>query len=159
LPGGLGSAGKTELLVLTRKPGERVLIGPSIKMEFVGVDAKHRARLGFSSTRHLKLVSPDISLDCDMPSGSPEAPVKRDVTLAVNQKVIVNGVVEITVVAVKGEQVRVGLEAPDEIHIFREEVHAEILQESIQVAQKESELTGDELPLPSLDLEDEPPAE
>lgn len=141
-------------------------------MEFAGVDAEHQARLEFSSTHHLKLVSTDISLDCDMPSGSPDEPVKHEVALAVDKKVKVNDVVEITIVAVKGEQVRIGLEAPDEIYIFREEVHAEILQESIQAAQKESELTGDELPRPPFglaqggepaepprDIEDEPPAD
>ncbi len=141
-------------------------------MELVGVDTGHLARLGFSSTQHLKLVSSDIPLDCDIPSGSPDEPVKREVALAVDQKVKVNDVVEITIVAVKGEQVRIGLEAPDEVHIFREEVHAEILQESIQAAQKEGELTGDELPRPPFDfaqggepaepprdIEDEPPAD
>lgn len=128
-------------------------------MEFVGVDAKHHARLEFSSIRRLKLVSPDISLDCDMLSGSAEAPVKCEAALSVDQKVMVNDVIEVTVVAVKGEQVRIGLEAPDEIYIFREEVHAEILQESFMVVQKESELIGDELPRLPHDVEDEPPAE
>jgi len=123
------------------------------------VDAGRLARIEFSSVQRLKLYSPDLPLESDMLQGSFEAPVKREVALAVDQKVIVNGVVEITVVAVKGEQVRFGLEAPDEIYIFREEVHAEILQESIQASQKESELTGDELPRPPREVEDEPPAE
>ena len=128
-------------------------------MELVGVDAERVARMEFSSIQRLKLYSPDLPLESDLLEGSIEASVKQTIALAADQKVIVNGVVEITVVAVKGEQVRFGLEAPDEIYIFREEVHVEILQESIQTAQKESELTGDEQPRPPLEVEDEPPAE
>ena len=128
-------------------------------MELVGVDAERLARMRFSSIQRLKLYSPDLPLESDMLEGSIEAPVRQSIALAVDQKVIVNGVVEITVVSVKGEQVRFGLEAPDEIYIFREEVHAEILQERTQATQKDSELTGDERPRPPREIEDEPPAE
>jgi|GEM_PF-1222278 len=128
-------------------------------MELVGLDAERLARMEFSSIQRLKLYSPDLPLESDLLEGSIEAPAKLGIALAVDQKVIVNGVVEVTVVAVKGEQVRFGLEAPDEIYIFREEVHAEILQESIQAAQKGSELTGDKRPHPPREVEDEPPAE
>ncbi len=147
------------MLVLTRKPGERVLIGPSIKLKFIGVDSGRLARLEFSSNRHLKLVSPDIALSRDISAESPESPARYEVVLSVNQRISVNDIVEIAIVAVKGEQVRLGLEAPDEVHIFREEVHAEILQEGFKASRKEGEDAPEKPRRPPRELEDEPPPE
>jgi carbon storage regulator CsrA len=134
-----------------------VLIGPSIKLEFVGLDAKHRARLIFTATRHLKLASADIALKRDIPAEGPENPARYEAVLAVDQKIKLNDIIEVTIVAVKGEQVRLGLEAPNEVHIFREEVHAEILQEGFKTSRKEGEAAPEKPPRPPRELEDEPP--
>ena len=40
----------------------------------------------------------------------------------VGEKLIIGGNIEITVLAIKGNQIRVGIEAPKEISVIREEI-------------------------------------
>ncbi|MBQ9334698.1 MAG: carbon storage regulator CsrA [Lachnospiraceae bacterium] len=50
-----------------------------------------------------------------------------------NEALIINNNVEITILEVKGDQVKVGIEAPREIPVYRKEVYLQI-----QEANKES---------------------
>ena len=43
-----------------------------------------------------------------------------------NERIVINGNIVITVVDVRGDKVRLGIEAPTEIPVHREEVHLEI---------------------------------
>lgn len=47
-----------------------------------------------------------------------------------NQKILVGNNIEITIIEIKGEQVKVGIDAPHNVKVFREEVYAEIQQEN-----------------------------
>ncbi len=40
-----------------------------------------------------------------------------------NEKIVINGDVWITVVGIQGNQVRIGIEAPDSVGIFRQELY------------------------------------
>jgi len=40
-----------------------------------------------------------------------------------NEKIVINGDVWITVVGIQGNQVRIGIEAPDSMGIFRQELY------------------------------------
>jgi carbon storage regulator len=44
-------------------------------------------------------------------------------TRNVGEKIIIDGNSQITVVAVKGNKVRIGVEAPDDVRVDRQEVH------------------------------------
>ena len=46
-----------------------------------------------------------------------------------NQSIMIGDEIEITVLAVMGEKVRVGIEAPRSVPVFRKEVYLEIEQE------------------------------
>lgn len=46
-----------------------------------------------------------------------------------DQSIIINGQIVVTVLDVRGDKVRIGIEAPCEISVHREEVFARILQE------------------------------
>lgn len=46
-----------------------------------------------------------------------------------NQSIVIGDDIEITVLAVMGEKVRLGIEAPREIPVFRKEVYLEIQQD------------------------------
>ena len=43
-------------------------------------------------------------------------------TRKIDQGIIVDGCVRITVTAIKGERVRIGIEAPPDVRVFREEL-------------------------------------
>ncbi len=46
------------------------------------------------------------------------------------QKILISDDIEITIVEVKGEQVKIGINAPSSVKVFREEVYREIQQEN-----------------------------
>lgn len=43
-----------------------------------------------------------------------------------NESIIVNGNITITVLEIRGDHIRLGIDAPREITIHREEIHAEL---------------------------------
>ena len=52
-----------------------------------------------------------------------------------NEALVINNNVEITILDIKGDQVKVGITAPKEVPIYRKEVHLQI-QEANQDASK-----------------------
>lgn len=64
-------------------------------------------------------------------------------TRRANQSIVVGGDVVITVLEVRGDQVRLGIRAPRHVSVHREEVHAAIEQENRLAA-----ATGSTPPLP-----------
>lgn len=63
-----------------------------------------------------------------------------------NQKIVIGEDIEITIIDVKGEQVKVGIEAPKELKVFRQEVYEEIQRENLAAQVKERPV------LPKLDI-------
>ena len=47
-----------------------------------------------------------------------------------NQKIRVGDSIEITVIEVRGDQVKIGVEAPQSVKVFREEIYDEIQREN-----------------------------
>jgi carbon storage regulator len=45
------------------------------------------------------------------------------------EKIVINDNITITVVELKGDKVRIGIEAPDSVRVYRKEVHERILKE------------------------------
>lgn len=50
-------------------------------------------------------------------------------TRRIGEKLVINGNVFITILESKGSQVRIGIEAPREVQVHREEVYQRILNE------------------------------
>jgi carbon storage regulator len=44
-------------------------------------------------------------------------------TRNVGEKIVIDGNIQVTVVAIKGNKVRIGIEAPENVRVDREEVH------------------------------------
>ena len=47
-----------------------------------------------------------------------------------NQSIMVNDNIELTIIDIQGDQVRVGINAPKDVKIFRKEVYVEMTQEN-----------------------------
>lgn len=62
----------------------------------------------------------------------------------VGQSIIIGDNIELTVIEVRGEQVRIGIDAPKAISVHRKELLEQIKAENIRVAQQT--ITNDELP-------------
>lgn len=48
-----------------------------------------------------------------------------------NQSIMIGDDVEVSVLAIMGEKVRIGIQAPREVPVFRKEVYLEIQQENL----------------------------
>ena len=46
----------------------------------------------------------------------------------INEKIIIGDTIVVTVVEIRGDKVRLGIDAPSEVPVHRQEVHAAILQ-------------------------------
>lgn len=55
-----------------------------------------------------------------------------------NQSIIINDEIEIKIVQIKPDQVKIGIVAPKEVSILRQEIYQEIIQENQQAQQKSS---------------------
>lgn len=54
-----------------------------------------------------------------------------------NEAIIVNNNIEITILEVKGDQVKIGVSAPKEVPIYRKEVYAQIRESNQEAANAE----------------------
>lgn len=47
-----------------------------------------------------------------------------------NQAIVVNNNIEITILEIKGDQVKIGIQAPKEVPVYRKEVYLQIKEEN-----------------------------
>ena len=59
-------------------------------------------------------------------------------TRKIGQSIVINDNIEVTILEVKGESVRLGIEAPKEVTIYRHEIFEEIKKENLKTAQQSS---------------------
>ncbi|MGI5901743.1 MAG: carbon storage regulator CsrA [Desulfitobacteriia bacterium] len=52
----------------------------------------------------------------------------------VNEKILIGDNIEITIVALSGDNVRIGIDAPRDIKILRSEVYEEVQRQNIEAA-------------------------
>ncbi len=55
-------------------------------------------------------------------------------TRRTNQSIVIGDDIEITIVEIKGDQVRLGIAAPRHISVHRKEIYEQIKQENLQAA-------------------------
>jgi carbon storage regulator len=60
-------------------------------------------------------------------------------TRKVNQSIIIGDDVEVVVLEVRGEQVRLGIRAPKDVSVHRKEIYEQIQEENRQAAQTRTE--------------------
>jgi len=54
-----------------------------------------------------------------------------------NQSIMIGDDIEISVLSVIGEKVRIGIQAPQEVPVFRKEIYLEIHRDDVEVTQQE----------------------
>ena len=59
-----------------------------------------------------------------------------------NQSIMIGDDVEVSVLSVMGEKVRIGIQAPQEIPVFRKEIYLEIHREDLDGAIDEDKVEG-----------------
>lgn len=52
----------------------------------------------------------------------------------INQSIIVNDNIEIHVLEIKGDQVKIGIEAPKSVPVYRQEIYAQIKESNAEAA-------------------------
>lgn len=56
-----------------------------------------------------------------------------------HQSIMIGDDIEIVVLEIRGEQVRLGIKAPKNVTVHRQEIYAQISEENIQAAQTQAE--------------------
>ena len=64
---------------------------------------------------------------------------KKDQTLVINDNI------EITVLDIQGDQIRIGIDAPKSVKVFRKELYLEIQAENKNAAQKSAQVSAENL--------------
>ena len=59
----------------------------------------------------------------------------------VNQSIIIGNDIEITLLEIKGDQVKIGINAPKSVPIYRKEIYEQIQEENKKAAQTEIDLS------------------
>jgi len=65
-----------------------------------------------------------------------------------NQKILIGNDIELTIIEVRGDQVKIGIKAPQEIQVFRQELYKEIQAENKSAAT----VLSSQPSLPNLDV-------
>lgn len=55
----------------------------------------------------------------------------------VNESIVVNGDIEVTILEIKGEQVKIGIKAPKSVPIFRKEIYIQIEQSNKEASEEQ----------------------
>ncbi|CEM61571.1 carbon storage regulator [Treponema phagedenis] len=64
-----------------------------------------------------------------------------------NQKILIGENIELTIIEIRGDQVKIGVEAPRNVKVFRQEVYEEIQREN-----RAASNTGSLVTLPKLEI-------
>jgi carbon storage regulator len=128
------------MLVLTRKPGEKIIVGNSYQIEVVAAE-RGVVTLALFVDQPLTLMPGNVRIDAGMNEPG-QAPRAIRLSRKVDDSVLIGDdlerQIEILVVSVKGEAVRVGVKAPRDVQVHRQEVFELIETENIAAAQAPS---------------------
>jgi len=132
-------AAKKELamLILTRRVGETLMIGDEVTVTVLGVKG-NQVRIGVNAPKEVAVHREEIynqikrSIDAGtyVPStNSGNSSGMLVITRRIGETLMIGDEVTVTVLDVKGNQVRLGTQAPKEVAVHREEIYDRIKRE------------------------------
>ncbi|MGA2320177.1 MAG: carbon storage regulator CsrA [Solirubrobacteraceae bacterium] len=62
-----------------------------------------------------------------------------------NQSIMIGDDIEVSVLSVMGEKVRIGIQAPQAVPVFRKEIYLEIHREDVEAAAEHEQEAGSEV--------------
>ncbi|MCC7477158.1 carbon storage regulator [bacterium] len=124
------------MLVVTRKPGEKIVLGQNYLVEVVAVE-RGVVKVALNVDQPVTLMPGRIEVDGSTEPGQQSRVIQ--VSRKVDDSVVIgtepDRLIEILIVSVKGEAVRIGVKAPRDVQVYREEVYEEIRRQNIAAAQ------------------------
>jgi carbon storage regulator len=66
-------------------------------------------------------------------------------TRKANQSIMIGDTIEVSVLSVMGEKVRLGIQAPRDVPVFRKEVFVEIQQQNVEAAESSKDALDEPL--------------
>jgi carbon storage regulator len=79
----------------------------------------------------VRWVRTGAAANVDEDTGGREASAMLVLTRKANQSIMIGDDIEVSVLSIMGEKVRIGIQAPRDIPVFRKEVYLEIQQEHV----------------------------
>ena len=53
----------------------------------------------------------------------------------VNESIVINDNVEVTILEIKGDQIKIGIDAPKSVPVYRKEIYSQIQNSNVEAAQ------------------------
>jgi len=128
------------MLVLTRKPGEKIILGNQYQVEVAAVD-HGEVKLVFNVDKPVVLMPGNIEIGFSGGIISVKRKVDDSVVIGLDAADQIEigldaaDQIEVLIVSVKGEAVRVGVKAPREVQVHREEIWRQIQEANIEAAE------------------------
>ena len=60
----------------------------------------------------------------------------------VNESIVIGNDIEVTILEIKGDQIKIGIDAPKSVPIYRKEIYVQILEENKKAAEEEIDVSA-----------------
>lgn len=122
------------MLVLTRKFGEHIMIGDHITITVARIVGK-RVSLQTRAPKNVSVQRQETPLRSGPTSHSTECSMLV-LSRKKNESIVINNDITIVIVEIRGDKVRLGIEAPKEMPVHRREVYDAIKRVEQEEAEK-----------------------
>ncbi|MDR2737130.1 MAG: carbon storage regulator [Gracilibacteraceae bacterium] len=122
------------MLVLTRKIGQKIIIGDDIEVMLAAVGGG-MAHISVYAPADIPVVRQDEAAADRVLERHADVPMV--ITRKVSEQILVGSNIQIMLVSIIGDTVRLGIEAPRDIKIMRQEVLEEVRDQNLKAVQNQ----------------------
>ncbi len=125
------------MLVLSRRLRQSIMIGPNIVVTPIGID-QGKISIAIEAPREIPILREELlgapknqsRVGTKRPASSPASPnggvSKLVLSRKINESIVISDDITVKVVEIRGDRVRLGIVAPKEVPIYREEIYKRI---------------------------------